>query len=116
MGRQGDSEARSSEPRGGNRRSAPLFGPVVWESSLLSWFLEAPPGRKELVSAEASSFLMLGVEDATVRPITGNTTSKARRLSRKGLSLFPPTPKLALSFEPCVHPGIHQVIFTGIKS
>lgn len=106
MGRQGDS-SRSSKPRSGDRRSTPLSSklqPVV-DPSLLSWFLEAPPGRKELVSAEASPFLMLDGEDVTIRAITGKSQT-----IRKGSLLFPTHTKAGFVFEPtlelCDNPGI----------
>lgn len=108
VGRQGD-PSRSSKPRSGDRRCTPLFSklqPVV-DSCLLSWFLEAPPGRKELVSAEASSFLILDVEDVTIRTITGNIKGQT---IQKGSLPFPTHTKAGFVFEStpelCDNPGI----------
>lgn len=66
-------------------------------SSLFIWSLEAPPGRKALVFAKANPFLMLGVEGATVRPITGRTTQKGSPLfltHTKTVFVFVPTLEL----------------------
>lgn len=108
MGWQGDPSTLSS---GGQERGALFISqlqPVVWDSCLVNWFLEAPPGsgRKELVSAEASPFLMLGVEGATAGPSLG--TSQDRLPKR--VSPFPSYAKTGFVFSPtlelCDNPGI----------
>ncbi|XP_035315117.1 neurexophilin-4 [Cricetulus griseus] len=70
---------------------------------------EAPPGRKALVFAKANPFLMLGVEGATVRPITGRTT-------QKGSPLFLTHTKTVFVFVPTLelydNPGIHTLKFS----